>query len=137
MLEEYFKALQEEGQGVNPLFALLGATLDLVSPSEVRLRLPVSRSLLQGAGVVAGGILSTLADEAMAHVVMANLEPGCKTATIEMNMRFLRPVSQGVLLASGRITRRGKTIITTAAEVRDQAEVLLAVGGASFIVSKA
>ena len=137
MLEEYFKALQEEGQGVNPLFALLGAKLDLVSPAEVRLCLPVSRSLLQGAGVVAGGILSTLADEAMAHVVMANLEEGCKTATIEMNMRFLRSVSKGTLLATGRILRRGRTIVTAEAEVRDQDDVLLALGGASFMVINA
>ena len=74
MLNEYFKALQERGQGVNPLFAHLGATLDSVSREEVRLCLPVSKYLLQGAGVVAGGILATMADEAMAHVVMANLK---------------------------------------------------------------
>ena len=54
MLDEYFKALQEEGQGVNPLFAHLGATLESVSQEEVRLKLEVSKYLLQGAGVVAG-----------------------------------------------------------------------------------
>ena len=134
MLDEYFKALQEEGQGVNPLFAHLGAVLESVSPEAVRLKLEVSKYLLQGAGVVAGGILATMADEAMAHVVMANLQPGSKTATIEMNMRYLRSAHDGTLFATGRIIRQGRTIITTEAEVRDQADNLLALAGASFIV---
>ena len=134
MLNEYFKALQERGQGVNPLFAHLGATLDSVSREEVRLCLPVSKYLLQGAGVVAGGILATMADEAMAHVVMANLKAGAKTATIEMNMRYLRSARDGTLFATGRIIRQGRTIITTESEVRDQNDNLLALAGASFIV---
>ena len=134
MLDEYFKALQEEGQGVNPLFAHLGAVLESVSREEVRLKLEVSKYLLQGAGVVAGGILATMADEAMAHAVMANLEPGAKTATIEMNMRDLRSARDGALFATGRIIRQGRTIITTESEVRDQNDNLLALAGASFIV---
>ena len=134
MLDEYFKALQEEGQGVNPLFAHLGAVLESLSPEAVCLKLEVSKYLLQGAGVVAGGILATMADEAMAHAVMANLEPGAKTATIEMNMRYLRSANQGVLFAVGRIARQGRTIITTEGEVRDQDDHLLALAGASFIV---
>ena len=132
--DEYFKALQERGQGVNPLFAHLGATLDSVSREEVRLRLAVSKYLLQGAGVVAGGILATMADEAMAHVVMANLKAGAKTATIEMNMRYLRSARDGTLFSTGRIIRQGRTIITTESEVRDQNNNLLALAGASFIV---
>ena len=134
MLNEYFKALQERGQGVNPLFAHLGATLDSVSREEVRLCLPVSKYLLQGAGVVAGGILATMADEAMAHVVMANLKAGAKTATIEMNMRYLRSAREGTLIAVGRIARQGRTIITTESEVLDQDNNLLALAGASFMV---
>ena len=134
MMDEYFKALRENGQGVNPLFAYLGATLESVSAEEVRLRLEVSQYLLQGAGVVAGGILATMADEAMAHVVMANLEPGVKTATVEMNMRYLRSAREGTLFATSRITRQGRTIITTESEVRDQGDNLLALAGASFIV---
>ena len=134
MLNEYFKALQERGQGVNPLFAHLGATLDSVSREEVRLCLPVSKYLLQGAGVVAGGILATMADEAMAHVVMANLKAGAKTATIEMNMRYRRSAREGPLFAVGRIARQGRTIITTESEVLDQDNNLLALAGASFMV---
>lgn len=134
MFDEYFKALQKEGQGVNPLFAYLGATLESVNLHEVRLRLPVSNRLLQGAGVVAGGILATMADEAMAHAVMANLEKDKKTATIEMNMRYLRSVKEGDLIAIGRIARLGRTIITTEGEVRDGEDRLLALAGASFII---
>ena len=51
-----------------------------------------------------------------------------------MNMRYLRSVKEGELIAVGRITRRGRTIITTESEVRDGEDRVLALGGASFII---
>lgn len=84
--------------------------------------------------MVAGGILATIADETMAHAVLANLDEGQSTATVEMNMRYLRPVKDGEINAVARITRKGRQIITVAAEVRDGKGSLLATAGASFIV---
>jgi uncharacterized protein (TIGR00369 family) len=118
----------------NPLFQYLGIIPEHISAEKAILRLPIKYEFNQDAGVVAGGILATIADEAMAHVVLANLKEDQSTATIEMNIRYLRSIKEGEINAEGRIIKKGRRIITVAAEVRDGKNSLLANAGASFII---
>ena len=133
-MQEYLKRVCEKEQNVNNLFNALGVKVESIDQDACTLRLPVKPLLLQGAQKVAGGIIATMADEAMAHCVISGLEEGKTTATIEMNIRYLRGISQGELVAYGRVLRRGRTIITTEAEVKDGNGLLLATAGASFWV---
>ena len=130
----YLEKVRERDQTVNPLFRYLGVIVEQISTENTILRLPLKHDFIQGAGVVAGGILAALADEAMAHVVLANLDEGQSTATIEMNIRYLRPVKEGEISAAARLVKTGRQIITVAAEVRDEKNSLLADAGASFMV---
>ncbi|MBQ4132446.1 MAG: PaaI family thioesterase [Desulfovibrionaceae bacterium] len=134
---DYLKEVCKEDQTVNNLFNTLGVKVVSVSSEECMLRLPVTPAVLQGAKKVAGGVMAALADEAMAHCVIANLKAGEVTATIEMNIRYLRGIAEGELFAAGRIIRRGRTIITTEAEIKNGEGVLLATAGASFWVGQA
>ena len=133
-MKSYLDKVRELNQTVNPLFNYLGVIVEHISPEKAVLRLPLRHEFIQGAGVVAGGIFATIADEAMAHVVLANLDEGQSTATIEMNLRFLRPIKEGEIRAVARIIKRGWRIITIAADIRDEENSLLADAGASFIV---
>lgn len=136
----YFTALCCANQNVNPLFNFLGARFVRAEEGTAVLELPVSENLAQGAGVVAGGILATLADEAMAHAVMSILEDGQQTVTTEMNIRYLRatdPHGKGMLIGTGRVVKPGRSIITTDAEIRDANGRLLATAGGSFFVINA
>jgi len=135
-MKNYLNKVRESNQTVNPLFRYLGVIVEQVSPEHTVLRLPLRHEFNQGAGVVAGGILATIADEAMAHAVLANLDEGQSTATIEINMRYLRPVKEGEITAVARIVKKGRSVITVAAEIRDEKNSLIAVAGASFIVVK-
>ncbi len=135
-MKNYLKNVIKPNQIVNPLFQYLGVIVERISPENTTLRLPIKEGFIQGAGVVAGGILATIADEAMAHVVLANLKEGESTATIEMNMRYLRPIEEGEINAVARIIKKGRQIITVTAEVRDAKNSLLAYAGASFMVIK-
>ena len=135
--KRYLEALQCEGQDVNPLFSFLGARLVSAAEGRASIELPVSNRLAQGAGVVAGGILATLADEAMAHAVLSLLADGLKTVTTEMNIRYLRatdPYKGGKLVAVGRVIKPGRSIMTTDAEIHDGTGRLLATAGGSFFV---
>ena len=136
-MNEYLKRVCEDEQVVNNLFNTLGVKIDCIDPDKCVLRLPVKSLLLQGAQKVAGGVIATMADEAMAHCVIAGLEDGQVTATIEMNIRYLRGISEGELVACGRVVRRGRTIITAEAEVKNGEGKLLATAGASFWVGNA
>ena len=133
----YFAALCCADQNVNPLFNFLGARFVSAEDGRAVIELPISKNLAQGAGVVAGGILATLADEAMAHAVMSILEEGKQTVTTEMNIRYLRatdPNAPGTLIATGRVVKPGRGIITTDAEIHDAKGRLLATAGGSFFV---
>jgi len=134
MPQVYLKKLQEEGQTVNPLFTFMGVVIEMLSREKVILRLPFQHAFIQGAGVIAGGLMATLADEAMAHVVLANLNAGENTATIEMNIRYLKAIARGEMIAEATLIKKGKRVLTVKADILDDKRQLLAEAGASFMV---
>lgn len=134
MPSRYLEALLQPGQRVNALFSFLGVDPSHVDADRAVLDLPFRPEFLQGAGVVAGGIMATLADEAMAHVVLANLGEGQRTATIEMSVRYFRPVSGGALRAEATVISRGRRVIGVEAAVTDSQGRLAAKASASFFI---
>jgi uncharacterized protein (TIGR00369 family) len=133
-MQEYLKKVQLPGQEVNPLFASLGIVCEQLSRERVVLRLPFRRDFIQGGSMIAGGIMATLADEAMAHVVLANLGPGERTATIEMNIRYLKECASGDISATASLIKKGRRVMTLQAEITDANNQCLAQAGASFMV---
>jgi len=133
-MQEYLKKVQLPGQSVNPLFAFLGVIVEQISPERVVMRLPFRTDFIQGGGMIAGGIIATLADEAMAHAALANLNPGETTATIEMNIRYLKGCASGDIAATAALVKKGRRIITLHADVSDNSGQTIAQAGASFLV---
>ncbi|HHY37125.1 MAG TPA: PaaI family thioesterase [Firmicutes bacterium] len=83
-------------------------------------------------GMVHGGIICTLLDEAMAKAVQ---ELGAAGVTGKMEVWFRRPTPTGVeLTISGWIEERRGRRIKAGAEIRDRQGRLLAEGRALFIV---
>ena len=98
------------------------------------MRLPFRPDFIQGGGLIAGGIIATLADEAMAHAALANLNPGETTATIEMNIRYLKGCASGDITATASLIKKGRRVFTLQAEITDANNQCLAQAGASFMV---
>ena len=137
MPDTYLECVRQADQNVNPLFNFLGARLTRAEKGEAEIVLPVSSNLAQGMGYVAGGILATLADEAMAHAVISLLREGQKVVTTEMNIRYLRasdPKQGGELTALGQVIKAGQSVLTTEARIHDARGRLLATAGGSFFV---
>jgi uncharacterized protein (TIGR00369 family) len=133
-MKTYLKKVQQPGQNVNPLFASLGVVVEKLSPESVVLRLPFRPDFIQGGGMIAGGIIATVADEAMAHAALANLNPGETTATIEMNIRYLKGCASGEITATATLIKKGRRVITLQAEIVDKNNQNVAQAGASFMV---
>ena len=133
-MQEYLKKVQLPDQDVNPLFASLGVIVDTISPEKVVLRLPFKPDFIQGGGQIAGGIIATLADEAMAHVALANLDRGETTATIEMNIRYLKGCASGEIAAIATLIKKGRRVMTLQAEIVDAHQQTVALAGASFMI---
>lgn len=139
MPQKYLSAVREKGQTVNRLFTFLGARLSSAGAGKAVIVAPVSTDFSQGGGMVAGGILATLADEAMAHAVLSLLPEGDAAVTAEMNVRYLRgadPGKGGEITASAGIVKNGQSLIVAESEVRDGRDRLLATAGATFYVIK-
>lgn len=135
MPQSYLEAVRQDDQTVNPLFSLLKARLTRAENGRAEIVMPVSAALRQGAGMVAGGILATLADEAMAHAVLSGLASGRSAVTAEMNIRYLRapePSERETLTARATIVKNGQALCVTEAGVYDGRERLLATAGATF-----
>lgn len=120
MTRAYLEKVCCPDQTVNPLFSLLGIRVEALQPERAMLRMRAGCDHVQGAGMIAGGIMATLLDEAMAHAVLAGNEPRRKTTTVDMNVSYLHPVEEGAeLLCEARVIKRGKRVAFAEAVLRD------------------
>lgn len=136
MLEDYLMSVREPEQRVNPLFTLLEIHVDEIGPDHATLSMAATPELMQGAGQLAGGILATLLDEAMAHAVLGGNVDGNVTTTVDMNVRYYRPVNKGdSLTCSARVTRRGSRVVFAEAVIHN-ADLECAAATATFLITQ-
>lgn len=70
-------------------------------------------------GIVHGGLIMTLLDVAMGAAVVATLQAGERTASVNINTDFLRAAKPGRLVARGRVERRGRSVAFPVGELVD------------------
>ena len=98
---------------------LLGIQLIEATPERVVMDLPVTEALSNRNGVMHGGAILGLTDNAGGTASSINLKPGQNTVTLESKVNFLRPIRIGdtaqgraVALHKGRTTMVVQTTIT-------------------------
>jgi uncharacterized protein (TIGR00369 family) len=116
-----------------PFVKEMGMELLLGDNGRSKLALEVLPQHLNGWGAVHGGVTMTLLDVAMA-VAVRSLEPDEKgVVTIEMKTSFMQAgPSQGRLSATGTCVHRSSTLAFCEAEVRDEADRLVARASGTF-----
>ena len=103
-----------------PFERLLGMHIVTAEAGQATLTMPFLESLAQGAGLMHGGAIVSLADTAVVMAIKSVVAPGTHFATIEMQSRFLHPVKKGVLEARARVVERQGARLKGACEVRDE-----------------
>ncbi len=73
--------------------------------------LDVDERHLNPNGIVHGGVVFTLVDTAMGRATLSVLDEGCICASIEVSVRYLRPVGGGRLVATATVLRAGRRIV--------------------------
>jgi uncharacterized protein (TIGR00369 family) len=96
--------------------ALIGASLTVVEPGYVEVRLPFREDLTQQKGFVHGGILGMIADTACGYCAFSLMPAGCSLVTVEYKINILTP-ARGSLVAKGQVIRAGRTLTVARAEV--------------------
>lgn len=120
--------------GQFPLRSYLGMTLEEVGPGVHRARLEVADAHRNPNGVVHGAVLFALVDTAMGGATMSVLPEGRFCASVEVQLRFIRPVSEGVVVAEATVVKRGRNIVHLDARVHQDADRLVATAGGTFAV---
>jgi acyl-CoA thioesterase len=117
-----------------PLLGLLGISIELVAPGRARAAIEADDSSLNPNGVVHGAVLFAMADTAMGAATMSTLVDGKACASIDVQMRFLRPAVEGSLIAEASVLRAGQRVVQLESRVVDAGGDLVAMATGSFAV---
>jgi acyl-CoA thioesterase len=129
--------MDQEEYGHFPLRRFLGMDIEDVEPGHAIAHIEVKADLLNPNGTVHGGVLFTMVDTAMGKATMTSLEEGQRCASIEIQIRFLRPVGEGRLEADATVVRRGRKIVHLESRIHDTNRALVATGAGTFAVISA
>jgi uncharacterized protein (TIGR00369 family) len=102
-----------------PVAGLVGFRLVSFENGAARIELQAGPRHHNPMGIVHGGILCDLADAAMGVAMAASLEEGESFATLQLSASYLRPVRDGLLIATGRLVQRGRNVGHAEAEIVD------------------
>ena len=116
----------------NPFIKFVGIQAPQLGKGYARFVLPFKPDLANSIGLLQGGMIAALADEAVAFALYSLVKEGETINTVEMKINFLGAVKEGEVTAEARITKRGRTITLGEAEVR-QGERLVAKAMCTYI----
>ena len=100
-----------------PFEKLLNMEIVEAKDGKAILKMPFYIQYAQGAGLMHGGAIVALADTAVVMAIKSILEKGTHFATIEMNARFLKPVTKGIITAKAEIYEKDGRILKGKADV--------------------
>lgn len=106
---------------VAPIASVLGFDGIEVEDGRVTFTIPVHEFHFNPIGTVHGGVIATLVDSAMTCAVQSKLPAGKGITTLDINVRFIRPVTAqtGRLVCVGEAIHVGRRIGTAEARVTD------------------
>jgi uncharacterized protein (TIGR00369 family) len=122
-----------EGRRPLPAVArLLGSKVLSIDPDGQRVKLEflARPEFLNVHGMVQGGLLSAMFDDAMAAAVTSS-GGGFMAPTLELKTSFIRPARQGPLFVEGWVVHRGRSIAFLEGQMHDTEGNLIAMATAT------
>ncbi|MDI9570381.1 MAG: PaaI family thioesterase [Pseudomonadota bacterium] len=120
-LKKYLENIRAGKRGLNPFMDYMGIEPLEIEEGYARFRLPVRPEYLQGAGRLQGGLMVSLADEALAHAMITALNDREGLTTIELKSDFLAAVHSGAVTATARVFKTGQSLIIGDCLITDDA----------------
>lgn len=116
-----------------PFNCLIGVEVVDVHEDGVTIRCALRPELMNGAGMLHGGVTATLVDAVVGIAIFRHFGGRRRMATTELKLNYLRPISNGAALARAKILRTGQHLCIGQAEVFDQDNQLAAIGIVSYL----
>jgi len=116
----------------NPFIKFVGIQVPQLGKGYARFVLPFKPELANSIGLLQGGMIAALADEAVAFALYSLVKEGESFNTVEMKINFLGAVKEGEVEAEAHIFKKGRTISLGEAVVR-QGDRLIAKAMCTYI----
>lgn len=125
----------DDNSGVSfPLQGYLGMELSGDNPGNGTAALRLGDQHANPNGVAHGAVIFALVDTAMGKATMSVVEDGLYCASVELSLRFIRPASEGELIAEATVVKRGRSIVHLEARVHDGDGRLIATSAGTFAI---
>lgn len=85
-------------------------------------------------GTVHGAVLFAMVDTAMGAATMSVLPEGQFCASVDVQLRFVRPASAGELRAEVEVLKRGRSVVHLDGRVHDADQRLVATAAGTFTI---
>jgi uncharacterized protein (TIGR00369 family) len=105
--------------GCAPFEQLLHMKIMDAAGGKATLTMPFFVEFAQGAGLMHGGALTSLADTAVVMAIKSVVPPKTHFATICLESQFLRPVTEGIVTAKARVVRQDERTLEGEATIYD------------------
>ncbi len=116
-----------------PFNLLVGIRVSAVHKDGVTIECEVTEKLMNGAGVLHGGVAATLADVAVGMAVSRELGAFGHATTSELKINYLRPIVAGRVRARARLLRVGSTLCVGRVDVTDAEKKLACVAIVTYV----
>jgi uncharacterized protein (TIGR00369 family) len=113
----------------------LGLRLVKKHKDGMTLEVPIRPDILNGVGVMHGGVLASIADEVAWHVILNGL--GVKDrnmTTSELKVNYLRPIAGKKVVARGYVVKLGRTLCVTRVDLMDEKKKLGALAIVTYML---
>jgi uncharacterized protein (TIGR00369 family) len=124
-----------------PFNKLMNMELLEIDPGRSRLSMSWREDLCQPAGIIHGGAIASLVDTAIAHAILLTPEHramrnelGGRMVSVDLRLKYLRPVSAGKIFCDARVVRMGRQIIHADALVTSDEGKDVALGDSIYML---
>jgi uncharacterized protein (TIGR00369 family) len=105
-----FEALVRQSIAKQPMMKMMGATMEMVAPGSVTIRLPFHERLTQQNGYLHAGAVTAVLDSACGYAAFTLVPTGSNILSVEFKVNLLLPAKGDAFLATGRVLKAGKTL---------------------------
>jgi uncharacterized protein (TIGR00369 family) len=124
----YLQAMVDGDLPAPPIAALLGMRIRSVEEGRAVFDMDSEEHLYNPIGLVHGGAIATIVDSAAGCAIHTMLPAGVGYATTNLMLSYVRPATtdSGLITATGRVIRVGRSVAHASAEAVDARGRLLA-----------
>lgn len=124
------------GQSPSGMTGLLGIAVVALEPGHAVVRCTPGEQHGNTRGTIHGGLAAAMIDTATGAAVITTLKDGESTATVDLNVKYVRPIrpDSGPIDCEATVVHRGRRMATIDAKVTDSDGGLLSHGSATMIV---